>query len=204
MRAGLGFGGSCFPKDVAALEHTARREGFSFWMLRAATEVNEQQRMRFVQKIRDSVGNRMETRRIALLGLAFKPGTDDLRQAPSLAIVSRLLELGATVVAHDPVAMDEARTLLPEVEFAADPYAAMKGADAVALITEWPEYLSIDWTRAASLVRQRVIVDGRNCLDPEALAASGFNYHGMGRPCRTVQWGRRVSDERPAGAEAVA
>jgi UDPglucose 6-dehydrogenase len=204
MRPGLGFGGSCFPKDVAALEHTARREGFSFWMLRAATEVNEQQRTRFVQKIRDAVGNRLETRRIALLGLAFKPGTDDLRQAPSLTIAGRLLELGAHVVAHDPVAMDEARRLLPGVEFVDDPYAAVRGADVVALVTEWPEYQTLDWSRVAALVRQRVIVDGRNCLDPEALNARGFNYHGMGRPSRTVQWGRRVSDERSADAEYVA
>jgi UDPglucose 6-dehydrogenase len=204
MHAGLGFGGSCFPKDVAALEHAARREGFSFWMLRAATEVNEQQRMRFVQKIRDAVGNHLETRRIALLGLSFKPGTDDLRQAPSLSIATRLIELGATVVAHDPVSMEEARKLLPEVEFADDPYAAMAGADAIALVTEWPQYVAIDWQRAASLVQRRVVVDGRNCLDPEVLAAHGFNYHGMGRPSRTVQWDRRVNDERTPRAQHVA
>jgi UDPglucose 6-dehydrogenase len=202
MRAGLGFGGSCFPKDVAALEHAARREGFSFWMLRTATEVNEQQRMRFVQKIRDAVGNHLEARRIAVLGLAFKPGTDDLRHAPSIAIVNRLLDLGASVVVHDPVAMDDAHAVLQGVEFASDPYAAMTGADAVALVTEWPQYLALDWGRAASLMRQPVIVDGRNCLDPEAVSAQGFNYHGMGRPSVTMRWGRRASDRAAAAAVA--
>jgi UDPglucose 6-dehydrogenase len=194
LRPGLGFGGSCFPKDVAALEHSARREGFTFWMLRAATEVNEQQRMRFVQKIRDAAGNPLESRRVALLGLAFKPGTDDLRQAPSLAIASRLLELGASVVAHDPVAMSAASRLLPDLELATDPYDAMTGADAVAIVTEWPEYLVLDWQRAADLVQHRELVDGRNCLDPDAVAAHGFNYHGMGRPTVATHRDRRASD----------
>jgi UDPglucose 6-dehydrogenase len=194
MRPGLGFGGSCFPKDVAALEHAARREGFSFWLLRSATEVNEQQRMRFVQKIREAVGGRMEGRRVAMLGLAFKPGTDDMRQAPSLAIAHRLIELGATVVAHDPVAGDAARDLIPEIDIVADPYAAIAGADVVAVVTEWPEYLALDWQRAAHLMRHRVIVDGRNCLDATVVAAHGFNYHAMGRPTVTTRWDRRASD----------
>ena len=203
MRAGLGFGGSCFPKDVAALEHTARREGFTFCLLRSATEVNEQQRMRFVQKIRDAVGNHLDKRRIAMLGLAFKPGTDDLRHAPSIVIANRLLELGATLTVHDPVAVDEARKLLPDVEFAADPYAAMVDADVVALVTEWPEYLTIDWRRAAELVKQRNVVDGRNCLNPDTLAEHGFNYHGMGRPSVRMRWGRRASDFTAAETEMV-
>jgi UDPglucose 6-dehydrogenase len=204
MHAGLGFGGSCFPKDVAALENAARREGFTFWMLRAATEVNEQQRMRFVQKIREAVGNHLETRRVALLGLAFKPGTDDLRQAPSLTITSRLLELGATVVAHDPVAMELAREVLPGIELAPDPYAAITDADVVAIVTEWPQYLALDWDRAARLMRQPNVVDGRNCLNPDRLAAHGFNYHGMGRPSVTMRWGRRADDPLPSSAEHVA
>ncbi|MGA9920275.1 MAG: UDP-glucose/GDP-mannose dehydrogenase family protein [Candidatus Dormiibacterota bacterium] len=194
LRAGLGFGGSCFPKDVAALEHAARREGSTFWMLRSAIEVNEQQRMRFVQKIRDAVGNDLEGRRVALLGLAFKPGTDDMRQAPSLAIAARLLELGASVIAHDPVAMEVAAALMPGVEFAEDMYSAIDGADVIALVTEWPEYLTLDWQRAASLVQRRAVVDGRNCLDPATLAVHGFNYHGIGRPAWTSQWNRRASD----------
>lgn len=203
LRAGLGFGGSCFPKDVAALEHAARREGFTFWMLRAATEVNEQQRMRFVQKIREAVGSQLEGRRVAMLGLAFKPGTDDMRQAPSLAIATRLLELGASVVAHDPVAMPEAQKLLPSVQFAPDPYSAMEGADVIALVTEWPEYRSLDWAKAARLVNRRSLVDGRNFLDPADLTLHGFNYYGVGRPRRTSRWDRRETDRIATAAEAT-
>jgi len=204
LAAGLGYGGSCFPKDVAALEHAARREGFTFGLLRSATEVNDQQKMRFVAKIRDAVGNNMETRRIALLGLAFKPGTDDLRHAPSIEIANRLIELGSTVVVHDPVAMDQARELIPDVQFASDPYAAMAGADVVAVVTEWQEYLAIDWARAAHMVRQRIIVDGRNCLDAKAVDAEGFNYHGLGRPSVTTTRRRRASDRLASEASDVA
>jgi UDPglucose 6-dehydrogenase len=194
MRAGLGFGGSCFPKDVMALEHAARREGFSFWMLRSAIEVNEQQRMRFVQKVRESVGRHLEGRRVALLGLSFKPGTDDMRHAPSIGIAQRLVELGAEVVAHDPVAMHAARELLPEVEFAMDPYAALNGADVAALVTDWAEYQSLDWPRVAALMRRRNVVDGRNCLDWRHLTELGFSYRGMGRLSRHDRWERRASD----------
>jgi UDPglucose 6-dehydrogenase len=200
MKAGLGYGGSCFPKDVAALEHAARREGLSFWLLRSATEVNEQQRTRFVQKIRDALGADLEGRRIALLGLAFKPGTDDLRQAPSIAIAHRLAELGATVVAHDPVAMEAARAQVPDIQLASDADAAMTGADVVAVVTEWPEYHAIDWRTAASLVRRRIIVDGRNCIDPAGVAAHGFVYHGMGRPSVTPPAAGRTSGEAVAVA----
>ncbi|MGH8860803.1 MAG: UDP-glucose dehydrogenase family protein [Jatrophihabitantaceae bacterium] len=205
MKAGLGYGGSCFPKDVAALEQAARREGLSFWLLRSATEVNEQQRIRFVQKICAAVGGQVEGRTVALLGLAFKPGTDDLRQAPSIAIANRLVELGAIVVAHDPVAMDAARSQIPDVEFAVDPYEAVTGADVVAVVTEWPEYKCLDWSAIASMVHCRIVVDGRNCIDPELLAEHGFDYHGMGRPSvlslsghRSVDGAAAVSPERVA------
>jgi UDPglucose 6-dehydrogenase len=199
MKAGLGYGGSCFPKDVAALEHAARREGLSFWLLRSATEVNEQQRTRFVQKIRNALGGSVEGRRIALLGLAFKPGTDDLRQSPAIAVAHRLTELGASVVAHDPVAMEAAGVQVPDIELATDAYAAMGGADLVALVTEWPEYAGIDWRVAATLVRNRIVVDGRNCIDSELIGAHGFDYHGMGRPSVA---GRR--DHQAAGTAAMA
>ena len=109
-----------------------------------------------------------------------------------------------SVVAHDPVAMVHAQRLIPEVEFAADPYSAIEGADAVAIVTEWPEYLELNWQRAASLVRRRIVVDGRNCLDPDVVTAAGFNYHGMGRPSRTTQWARRVSDHHSIIGEHVA
>jgi UDPglucose 6-dehydrogenase len=204
MKAGLGYGGSCFPKDVAALEHAARREGLSFWLLRSATEVNEQQRTRFVQKIRDAVGGDLEGRRIALLGLAFKPGTDDLRQSPAIAVAHRLTELGASVVAHDPVAMEATFAQYPDIELAADPYAAVKRADVVALVTDWPEYVAIDWEAAATLVRQRILVDGRNCIDPAVVAAHGFVYHGMGRPSVTPPADCRICAGAVPVAEMVA
>jgi UDPglucose 6-dehydrogenase len=181
LNAGLGFGGSCFPKDVQALAHTASRNGSSFWMLRTAIEVNEQQRVRFVQMIRSALDGRLTGRRIALLGLAFKPGTDDLRHASSIEVATRLLELGAEVTAHDPVAMERAAPLLPDVRMAADAYDAVRGADCVALVTEWPDYLALDWRRVRAVVRRPVVADGRNCLDREQLAAAGLRYHGMGR-----------------------
>jgi UDPglucose 6-dehydrogenase len=194
LDAGLGFGGSCFPKDVRALDFTASREGYSFWMLKAALEVNEQQRMRFVQKVRYALGNNMGGRRVAVLGLAFKPNTDDMRQASSIAVCNRLIELGADVVAHDPVAMENARREGLKVEFAPDVYACATGADAVALVTEWPEYLELDWARIAQLVRQRIVVDGRNCLDMAQLVSFGFSYHSIGHSPQVLRWARRFAD----------
>ncbi len=200
LDAGLGFGGSCFPKDVSALDAAARRSGYTSWLLRTALEVNAQQRIRFVGKIRDAVGNHLDARRIALLGLAFKPGTDDMRQAPSIDIASRLQELGAQVVAHDPVAVPNAMALLPGVEFAPDPVAAVTGADAVAIITQWPEYLSLDWAKLRPLVRNAVVIDGRNCLNGDEVTKAGFSYYSVGRAPRVTEWGRRTSDRRAGAA----
>ncbi len=198
LKAGLGFGGSCFPKDTRALEHAAGRNGHSFWMLKSAIEVNDRQRIRFVHRIRDAMGGDLEGARIALLGLAFKPQTDDVRQAPAIDIAIRLLELGAAVVVHDPVAMPAAREHLPGVEFAADAYAAADGADLLALVTEWREYRDLDWARIRDLLVTPVVVDGRNCLDAPRLGVLGFDYHAVGR--RPVI--RRVPGR--AGARRVA
>ncbi len=182
LNAGLGFGGSCFPKDVRALEATAGYHGHSFWLLKAAIEVNAQQRRRFVGKIRNGLGGKVAGRRIAVLGLAFKPGTDDLRQAPALDVIRHLEDLGASVVATDPVAMEKARPLLGTTELAADAYACVTGADAVVLVTEWQDFRSLDWTRVAALMRGDLVVDGRNCLDSGALARLGLRYLSVGRP----------------------
>ncbi len=181
LSAGLGFGGSCFPKDVRALEETASYHGHSFWLLKAAVEVNAQQRRRFVAKVATALHGRLAGRRIAVLGLAFKPGTDDMRQAASIDIVRHLLDLGATVRATDPVALERARTALPGVEMIDDAYACVQGADAIAVITEWPEYRDLDWSRIAKVVRRPLVIDGRNCLDGEALAQIGFTYVSVGR-----------------------
>ncbi len=194
LDAGLGFGGSCFPKDVRALDTLVGRSGYSFWMLKTAIEVNERQRTRFVQKIREAIGNPLEGRRVALLGLAFKPGTDDMRQAPSLDIAQRLMEHGVEVIAHDPAAMSHAAKMLPGVTMVASAYRAVENADAVALVTEWPEYLDLDWSQVRRLMRQPAVVDGRNCLDGELLSAEGFNYYSIGRRPLVTHWTRRAVD----------
>lgn len=198
LQAGLGFGGSCFPKDVRALDALVGRCGYSFWMLKTAIEVNERQRTRFVQKICDAIGNPLEGRRVALLGLAFKPGTDDLRHAPSLDIATRLMELGVEVVAHDPAAMETARRLAPALELANDPYHGATGSDALALVTEWPEYLSLDWGRIHEAMRHPAVIDGRNALDGRHLASLGFNYYSIGRPPMVTHWARRALDRAVA------
>ena len=185
LNAGLGYGGSCFPKDVLALEAAAGYLGHSFWLLKAAVEVNTLQRRRFVGKVRTALGGSVEDARIAVLGLAFKPGTDDMRKAPSIDVVSHLHDLGASVVATDPVAIPAARPLLPDTEMVEDAFECVRDADAVVLVTEWPEYRALDWARVASIVRRRIVVDGRNCLDGAALTRLGFAYVSVGRATLT-------------------
>ena len=166
---------------MRALEETASYHGHSFWLLKAAVEVNAQQRRRFVAKIATALHGRLAGRRVAVLGLAFKPGTDDMRQAASIDIVRHLVDLGATVRATDPVALERARAALPGVEMVKDVYACVQGADAIAVITEWPQYRDLDWTRIAQLVRRPLVIDGRNCLNGEALGRLGFTYLSVGR-----------------------
>lgn len=187
FKAGLGYGGSCFPKDTRALAYLAKRGGYDFKLLRAVIEVNQAQRYRLVEKA-EAVLGRLNGQTIALLGLAFKPGTDDLREAPSLEIAEELLARGAHVRATDPKALEQARQLLdPRVQTFADPLEALEGADAVLLVTEWPEYRALDWAEAKRRLRRAVVLDGRNALDPQAMAALGYVYQGIGR-------GRKVSE----------
>ncbi len=195
LGAGLGFGGSCFPKDVRALDQAASYHGQSFLLLRAAVEVNQQARSRFVAKIQRALNNKLSKRRIAVLGLAFKPGTDDVRQAASIDVIRHLEDLGASVVATDPVAGANAKRLLPNTELVDDPYECVSGADAVVVVTEWPEYVHLDWSRVATLVRRQLVVDGRNCLDADPLVDLGFTYIGVGRPTRKP---KTVKAQRPA------
>jgi len=180
LRAGIGYGGSCFPKDVTALKQLAGNSGYHFQLLNSVIEVNELQKRRVLGKLNKHVGS-LVGKRIALLGLAFKPDTDDMREASSLVLASRLQGEGAEVVAYDPVAKDAAAGLLPAVEMAATPEAALEGADAAVLVTEWSEFEQLDWSAVAALMRAPVIVDGRNYLDPETLRAAGFTYEGIGR-----------------------
>ena len=179
LRAGIGFGGSCFPKDSLALKQLAANSGYNFQLLNAVIEVNELQKRRVVGKLERRLGP-LRDKRIALLGLAFKPGTDDMREAPSLVLAGRLLAEGAEVRAWDPVA--DGRVHLHGVEIAETALEALEGADAAVIVTEWPELRELDWAAAGERMRNRLVVDGRNLLDPVAMRALGFAYEGIGRP----------------------
>lgn len=180
LQAGLGFGGSCFPKDVSALKQLAGNSGYHFQLLNSVIEVNELQKRRAIGKLQKHLGS-LVGKRIALLGLAFKPNTDDMREASALVLSARLQGEGASVVAFDPVAHDAASGVLPTVELAGSAEEALKGADAVILVTEWPEFADLDWEAIGKTMKTALVVDGRNYLDPEALTAAGFAYEGIGR-----------------------
>ena len=181
LRAGIGYGGSCFPKDVSALKMLAGNSGYHFQLLNAVIEVNELQKRRVVGKLEKHLGSLLG-KRIALLGLAFKPDTDDMREASSLVLASRLQGEGAEVVAYDPVAGERAGELLGSVEMAISAGAALEGADAVVLVTEWREFAELDWAGAATRMARPLLVDGRNFLDAAALRRAGFEYEGIGKP----------------------
>jgi UDPglucose 6-dehydrogenase len=178
LKAGIGFGGSCFPKDVTALKQLAGNSGYQFQLLQAVWEVNELQKRRVIQKLFKHLGT-LHGKRIALLGLAFKPNTDDMREAPSRVIAYRLLSEGAEVRAWDPVAHAND---LPGIEIADSVLDAVRGADAAVIVTEWPELATLASQEVKDAMAQPIIVDGRNLLDPEAAQAAGFVYEGIGRP----------------------
>ncbi|HOQ97287.1 MAG TPA: UDP-glucose/GDP-mannose dehydrogenase family protein [Anaerolineae bacterium] len=180
LDAGLGFGGSCFPKDVRALAHMAAIHGCHPQLLRAVLEINADQRRSVVQKLRDLLGG-LDERTVGLLGLAFKPNTDDMREAPALELVHLLQHEGARVRAYDPVAMDNARRVLPDIVCCPDAYAVAEGADALIVATEWNEFKHLDLARIRDAMRHPIFVDGRNIYDPERMAALGFTYRGVGR-----------------------
>jgi UDPglucose 6-dehydrogenase len=181
---GAGYGGSCFPKDVKALRATAREHAVPLRILAAAEAVNEAQKLRLVAKITARLGEDLSGMVFALWGLAFKPDTDDMREAPSSVIITALIERGARVVAYDPVAMDEARRVLGSkaaLSYAASPLAAAAGADALVLVTEWQEFRSPDFSELRRTLRQPLIFDGRNLFDPQIVRAAGMEYFGIGR-----------------------
>jgi UDPglucose 6-dehydrogenase len=180
LRPGIGYGGSCFPKDVSALKMLAGNTGYHFQLLNAVIEVNELQKRRVVQKLLARLGS-LAGRRVALLGLAFKPDTDDMREASSLVLAARLQGEGAEVVAYDPVAAAAARDLLEGVELRDSALEALDGADAAVLVTEWTEFAELDWREAAQRMARPLLIDGRNFLDPSALRSAGFEYEGIGR-----------------------
>jgi UDPglucose 6-dehydrogenase len=181
LSAGLGYGGSCFPKDTDSLVHTASVLGYDFSLLRSVVEINRERAGHFVDLISKAL-NPLAGRSVAVLGLAFKPNTDDMREAKSVEVVERLLELGASIRAYDPVAMPAARRLLPPpVLYCESPYEAAAGADAVALVTEWNEFKFLNLERLRAALRRPVVFDGRNLWEPERMRRLGFEYHSIGR-----------------------
>src|SRR3954449_9870874 len=180
LQAGIGFGGSCFPKDVTALKQLAGNSGYHFQLLNSVIEVNELQKRKVMQKLQKHLGA-LVGRRIAMLGLAFKPNTDDMREASSLVLSARLLADGAAIAAYDPVAEEEARRLIHGVTFAGSALDALAGADALVLVTEWPEFAELDFADVAGKMKGDLLIDGRNALDPDAVRAAGLVYEGVGR-----------------------
>jgi UDPglucose 6-dehydrogenase len=186
LRAGSGYGGSCFPKDVSALKQLAGNSGYHFQLLTAVIEVNELQKRRTVGKLQKHLGS-LVGKEVALLGLAFKPNTDDVREATALVLAARLQSEGAHVRVYDPVAMGRATELLGGATLAGSALEALDGADGAVLVTEWPEFAELDW---AGEVKERMasplVVDGRNFLDRDALVAAGYTYEGVGRSSHTA------------------
>ena len=179
---GVGYGGSCFPKDVKALVRFAAEQNYRFSILEAVEGVNDRQKLRLLAKMQAQLGS-LKGKRIALWGLAFKPRTDDMREAPAVPLINGILAAGATVHAYDPEAMTVARGLFgSKVTFAENSYAALKGADALAIVTEWNEFREPDFERMKKLLRTPIIFDGRNLYNPDQIRAHGFTYVSIGRP----------------------
>jgi len=184
LYAGVGYGGSCFPKDVKALRHSARELGQPLRVLEAVEAANDAQKLRLVEKIVARLGENLAGRKLALWGLAFKPNTDDMREAPARAIIAALVERGATIVAYDPVAMDESRRIFgaaPWLSYASSPLAAVAGADALVIVTEWKEFRSPDFEALAASLASPLVFDGRNLFDPVRVRAAGLEYFAIGR-----------------------
>ena len=180
LNAGLGYGGSCFPKDVSAFIHIADQLGVDFGLMKEVARINTSQIQRFLKKVRDTLWI-VKDKQIGVLGLAFKPNTDDMRLAPSLDVIRPLLKEGAKIRAYDPKAMEKAREYLPDIEYAADPYAAAAGADALLVCTEWDEFKTLDLAKLKSVMGHPTVLDGRNIFDPKRMKELGFTYKSIGR-----------------------
>jgi UDPglucose 6-dehydrogenase len=180
LRAGMGYGGSCFPKDLLAFEQFANGLGYDFPLLREIRRLNDEALDAVYQRVEDALWV-LEDKRVALLGLAFKPGTDDVRFSPALALARRLLREGARVVGFDPLASPAVKAEIPEIELASDPYDAATGAHCLVLCTESEDFAKLDLRRLRDLLSQPIIVDGRNMLDPADVRDAGFDYFGVGR-----------------------
>ena len=181
LNPGLGFGGFCLPKDLQAFVHLAEKSGVDFSMLKEAEKVNHRRIERFIAKLRRALWV-IKDKQIGVLGLAFKPHTDDIRFAPAIDLIHQLLAEGARVRAFDPEAMDKARGVLPNIEYAESAYEAADGVEALLIATEWPEFRNLDWTRVHNIMARPLILDGRNLLVPAQMKSFGFEYYSMGRP----------------------
>jgi len=184
LKPGIGYGGSCFPKDIAAFRAVAEQEGLDFGLLTEVEKINTAQKRRFVGKVRSTLWT-LRGKKLAVLGLAFKGGTDDIRESPAIDLCKMLLEEGCKLTAYDPAAMERAKHELPageKMHYAAGVMEAVKGADAVLLLTEWPEFAKLDLDAVHKAVRYPIVIDGRNLYEPEVMAAHGFTYLSMGRP----------------------
>jgi UDPglucose 6-dehydrogenase len=180
LHPGPGYGGSCFPKDTRALSRMAHEKGYSFKILDAVIKVNDEQKKRMITKIKEKVGD-LKGKTIGVLGLSFKPNTNDIRESSSITIIRGLLEMGANVKAFDPAAMEEAKAVLPEIEHGKDAYDVAKGADALVLATEWNQFRRLDLQRIKELLKSPIFIDLRNVYDPEQMRRLGFHYCGVGR-----------------------
>lgn len=180
LNPGIGFGGFCFPKDVQAFIRIAEKSGCNFSLLREVERINQQRIPDFIEKVRKELWS-IRGKKIAVWGLAFKPNTDDVRFAPSIALVQTLIEEGAVISAYDPEASEKAKELLPTIAYCKDPYEAAQSADAILIVTEWDEFRTIDWSRLASVVERRLIIDGRNVFETSDVTAHGFQYVSIGR-----------------------
>jgi UDPglucose 6-dehydrogenase len=187
LNPGIGYGGSCFPKDLMAFRAVARDCGYEFRLLDEVIRINEDQRHRFLRKVHNALWT-LRGKRLGVLGLAFKGGTDDIRESPALLLVQTLLQEGCQIAAYDPAAHERAREVLnSSIEYASDAYEAASGADALLILTEWDEFASLDLDRLHQQLKYPIVIDGRNLYDPEVMAAHGFTYYSIGRPAITAE-----------------
>jgi UDPglucose 6-dehydrogenase len=182
LNPGIGYGGSCFPKDVLAFRAVARESGYDFRLLDEVMRINEDQRQRFLRKVRSALWT-LRGKNLGVLGLAFKGGTDDIRESPALFIVQALLQEGCKITAFDPAAMERAQQLIPSaIQFANSAYEAARGSDALLILTEWEEFANLDLRRLRQELKYPIVIDGRNLYDSEIMAAEGLSYYSVGRP----------------------
>ena len=197
LKAGVGYGGACFPKDVQAFISIAEQHGYDFELLRAVEQINHSQRHHLADKVFKALGHDLKGKTIGVLGLAFKPNTDDMRGAPSAEIIQMLQELEATVKVYDPVAHETAKEVLRDVTYCANPYEVAEGADCVLLLTEWAEFHSLNLPYMKTLLKRPLIVDGRNFFEPRKMTSLGYEYYSIGRPDEAI------AESRPQNSELV-